>query len=320
TCSNPLYARMNNVNRLINLRLSVGSHQTMQTLADGILDRTERDFDRVLVVGNPEVSDRHVRAWKLAGVDAERIPISKKVPKSLDRRTCVDVCVSNIAQKTRLIEGLTRSGIRVLSVGPISNKYEITKRVLESGVSILDPMEHHPLLTKVVNLIAAGKIGSARILRLEALRHDRGLSDFSLFEGLVNGFTAANLLLKNANVKKVFANKIKTGYSIFYATLLTFDNGSTCQLVSGSSAKQGMLEFSINGPAGMIAFNESGVVDSPSGLELSDTMYSITSVEVLCRTFLDFARNGVSNSQDLTKYKVVNAIVESARQKKQISL
>jgi hypothetical protein len=292
----------------------------MQNLSDGVLDRDERDFDRVLVVGNPEASDLHIRAWKLAGVDAERIPIPKKVPWKLDRRTGIDVCISNFAQKTRLIEGLTRSGIRVLSIGPISNRYEITKRILESGVPILDPMSHHPLLTKVVNLIAEGKVGPARILRLEAMSHYRGLSDFSLFEGLVNGFTAANLLLNNANVKKVFANKIRTGYSIFYATLLTFDNGSTCQLLSGSSAKQGKLEFSINGPAGMIAFNESSVMDSPSGIEFSDTMNSITSVEVLYRTFLDYVRNDVSNSQALTKYKVVNAIVESARQKKQISL
>jgi hypothetical protein len=293
--------------------------RSMRTLSNEAEVNNERHFDRVLVVGDSYLSSRHVRAWKLAGVVAERVSSPKEDLVNLNPRTCLDVCVSNFEEKVHLIESSIRSGNRVITTEPVSNKYETTKRILKRGAFILDPMSHHPLLTKAVNLITERKIGPPRILRIGAMSYDKKLSGFSLLGGLVHGVSAANLLLNKAIAKKVFATKIKTDYSNMYAALLNFDNGSTCQLLAGNSAMQGGLEFSINGPAGMIAFNEAKTLDSPSGTEQSNGMDAITSIEVLYRMFLDFM-NHIPDSRSLTKYQIVNAIVDSARQKKQISL
>ena len=292
---------------------------SMRTLSSGAEDNNERDFDRVLVVGDSYISSQHARAWKLAGVEAERVSSAKEALGNLNPRTCLDVCVSNFAEKVHLIESSIKSGNRVITTDPVSSKYETTKRILKRGAFILDPTSHHPLLTKAVNLITGGKIGPPRILRIGSMSYDKNLSSFSLLGGLVLGVSAANLLLNNAIAKRVFATKIKTDYSSIYVTLLNFDNGSTCQLLAGNSAMQGGLEFSINGPGGMIAFNEGKTLDSPSGTELSNGMNAFTSIEVLHRMFLDFM-NHIPDPRSLTKYQIVDAIVDSARQKKQISI
>ena len=120
--------------------------------------------------------------------------------------------------------------------------------------------------------------------------------------------------------RKCTAKKVKTGYSNFYVSLLSFDSGATCRLVAGATAKEGKLEFSINGPEGMIAFNESKTLETPSGVEFSNAMNSVTSVEVLFRMFSDFIDGKRQGSPDAKKYDVVNAIEDSARGKGPISL
>jgi hypothetical protein len=281
----------------------------METQPGKVLDQEK--FDRVVVVGDPQLCSQHVRAWKLAGVNSS---ISRKASVSgLGPTTCLDVCSSNFPERVRLIERAIHSGIKVVTT-------ETTTRLLESGVTILDPSRHHPLVTSALNLLAEGNIGSPRVLKLEAFTRDNRLSPFSLYEGLTHGVSAVQLLLKGAAAKKVYAKKVKTEYSTFYVALLIFDGGATCQLVAGNSAKEGKLEFSINGPGGMIAFNESKTLETPSGVKLTDAMSSITSVEVLFLTFSDFLHHNVSESPDLKKYDVVKAIEDSSKRNQEISL
>jgi predicted dehydrogenase len=253
----------------------------MQTRPSEVWDNEELDSDRVIVVGDPRLSSQHIRAWKLAGADAQRASTDKKALADLkgSQRAYLDVCVSNFPERVQLTETAMRSQMRVIVTEPLSNKYETIKRILNnsrSKVSILDPMKHHPLITKTKDLISEGKIGAPRILRLEAMIYDKSLADFSFFEGLVHGVSAVDSLLKDTIVRHVFAKKVKTDYSNFYVALLSFENGSTCQLVAGNSSREGKLEFSINGSTGMIAFNESKTLESPSEVKLSDTLKSIT--------------------------------------------
>ena len=164
----------------------------------------DHGFDRVVVVGDPEVSSRHVRAWKLADVDAKKLSPSKLSPRDFARITCLDVCHSNFLEKMRLIEKATRSRIKVVTPEPLSDKRDAMQRISGNGVTILDPMRHHPLVTKAVKLLSEGKIGAPRVLRLEVLTRDNKLSNFSLYEGLVQGVSAAHLLLPGAVAKKVY--------------------------------------------------------------------------------------------------------------------
>jgi hypothetical protein len=289
----------------------------MQTPPSRVLDH---DFDRVVVVGDPQICSRHLRAWKLAGVDAKRVSSKMSIQDLKSGITCVDVCSSDFPKKNRLIEKAIRSRIKVVTSEPLSDKREAMQRISGKGLTILEPMRHHPLVTKAMKLVSEGKIGSPRVLRLEVVSHDKNLSNFSLYEGLVHGVSAAHLLLKDAIAKKVYSKRVKTDYSTFYVSLLSFDNGATCQLVAGNTAEEGKLEFSINGPNGMIAFNESKTLETPSGLELSDAMSSTTSVEVLFRMFSDLIEHNVRDSTDWKKYDVVKAIEDSARYNKPISL
>ncbi|MDA4130406.1 MAG: hypothetical protein OK457_06510 [Thaumarchaeota archaeon] len=288
----------------------------METQPGRVLDHEK--FDGVVVVGDPQLCSQHVRAWKLAGVNAST---SRKASVSgLGPTTCLDVCSSNFPERIRLIDKAIRSQIKVVTTEPVSDKNETTTRLLENGVTILDPMTHHPLVTTALNLLAEGNIGSPRVLKLEAFTRDNRLSPFSLYEGLTHGVSAVQLLLKGAAAKKVYAKKVKTEYSTFYVAILSFNNGATCQLVAGNSAKEGKLEFSINGPGGMIAFNESKTLETPSGMKLTDAMSSITSVEVLFRMFSDFLNHNISESPDLKKYEVVKAIEDSSRRNQEIPL
>ena len=278
----------------------------------------------MLVVGKPGLADRHVRAWKLAGVEAEKIAISQDAvrsqkAKNKDRRICLDVCVSNFAEKARLIKNAQRSEISVVTTEPVYRDYGPAPES-SAGVSVLDSMRYHPLLSKVVALISSGRVGPARILRLEALSNDKDLSDFSYYEALVNGVSAAHILLQDPVVKNVFARKVKTEYSSLCVALLSFNGGAICQLQAGNSKNRGLLEFSINGPGGMIAFNENESLVSGSELDFSDSMKATTSVEVLRRMFADFlSRKHFSETRNQKKYQVVKAIEDSARQQKSIS-
>src|SRR6202030_1813521 len=92
-----------------------------------------RDFDRVVVVGDPEVSSRHERAWKLAGVDAKKVSSSKMSPRDFARITCLDVCSTNFPEKMRLIEKAARSSIKVVTPEPLSDKQDAMQRISGNG-------------------------------------------------------------------------------------------------------------------------------------------------------------------------------------------
>ncbi len=297
-------------------------------IREDVSERKGLEFSRVLVVGNPIQSRRHVRAWKLVGAAAKSVP-PEKVPLGLHDGVCLDICSTSFPEREHLIDQSLRLGSTTIVSGAVSNKYETAQRIMKeltaktgnARLSVLDPMKYHPLISKAVNLISNGRIGSPRILRLETLGHENvGLSDFSLFQGLLNGISCAEILLGRPKVEKVFAKKIETNYSNFYVALLTFENGSSCQLIAGHSAKEGKLEFSINGTDGMISFNESKTLELPRNVEYSDTMISASSLEVLSRMFSDFLNGDSAGSVDLSTYRLAEAIEDSSKEEKPVSI
>jgi len=277
---------------------------------------TGSDFGRVLVVGDPGLCNHHIRAWKLAGVDARRISsFGKAIASNKNEKIYIDVCITNFTDRSAFIEDAIRSKSSIIIVEPVSDKCDTAKihhkKHIRSSVSVLDPMKHHPLISRALQLISEGKIGPPRILKLEAKIYDRSLSDFSLFQGLLNGVSAARLLFRGTLVEKVFAKKLATEYSNFYVALLNFEKHSTCQLIVGDSKVEDKIDFSTTGPNGMISFDSSS--------ESSD-LPSNNSVEVMSKTFSDFLHQRDLGSIDLEKYRIAEAIQNSAQLKKQISL
>ena len=61
-------------------------------IREDVSERKGLEFSRVLVVGNPIQSRRHVRAWKLVGAAAKSVP-PEKVPLGLHDGVCLDICI-----------------------------------------------------------------------------------------------------------------------------------------------------------------------------------------------------------------------------------
>jgi hypothetical protein len=280
-------------------------------------------LDHVIVVGNPDQTKNHVRAWRLAGVNARNVSPEKALDGSPEG-VCFDISSSSFSEKARLIARITQSGGTFFLSGALSDNYDKAEKLLTSEKGkgyFFDEMRYHPLIYMAQDLISEGRIGTPRILKLENLDSTNSkLDNFSLFQGLLNGVSCAETLLGSSSVSKVFSRFVTTKYSRFYVSLISFANGSSCQLIAGNSATQSKLEFSINGTGGMIAFNESKTLELPKNLEYSNAMSSTTDVEVLTRLFTDFLKGSRSGLADLSTYKLAHAIQMSAKERKPVSV
>jgi predicted dehydrogenase len=274
----------------------------------------------ITVVGGADQCNLHVRAWKLAGATAKRADPKRAFDK-LQEGDCVDICCTSFPERERLLDRCLNLGATAIVTGAISNQYDkvqgifrMTKKKSEKPrLVILDPMKYHPLISKTTDLISSGRVGAPRVLKIEILNYEHSkLSDFSLFQGLLNGVSCAEILLGTTEVNVVFAKKVNTNYSIFYVSLISFKNGTSCQLVAGDSTKQGKLEFSINGTGGMISFNESKTLELPKEVEYSAAISSSPSLEVLTRLFSDLLHGGTEKSANLSTYNLAQKIIDSS--------
>src|SRR5579872_4555984 len=196
----------------------------------------EANYDGVIVVGSSREAGDRVRAWRLAGVDAKKVT-PEKMPWAATEGVLFDIC--SFSGRERLVAKVLRSGGEIFLSGALSDSYEKAEKLLQDLTAkgyAFDHMKYHPLISKARDLISDGRIGTPRILKLECLEStDSGLDNFSLFQGLLNGVSCAETLLDSSNATKVFARLVKTGYSRFYVALLSFDTGSTCQLIAGNT-------------------------------------------------------------------------------------
>jgi predicted dehydrogenase len=289
------------------------------------VDQVGVSFDRVAVIGEPELCYQHIRAWKLSGIGAKKVSPREAVSSS-NKEIRLDICVSDFSEREILIENLIRSGSSVIVTGPISDRYEVAQRILnksniENGKLItIDLMKNHPLVARTRSLITEGQIGKPRILKLEILTYDKQLSEFSNFSGLFNGISMMDLFFSHSKPAKIFAKVVKTEYSCFYVAVVTLQNGASCQLIAGASSKSGKTEFSINGEGGMISFNESKTLETPLGVNYSDAMIALSSLDSLAKSFTEFVQNGAGYQLDsLERYRVAEVIQESAKKGKPIT-
>ena len=186
----------------------------------------------------------------------------------------------------------------------------------DNEINLLNPMKHNPLVKTAHELISSGSIGTPRILTAETKYFDKDLSDYALFHGLYHGISVLEMLFGSTRINKVFSKKVTTNDSIFYVSLLNLDDESVCHLVSGTSSVQSKLEFSLNGTGGLVTFNESDTLISPSQ---SKDARRIKEAELLFHTFSGFLKNG-ADGQLLESYKVASAIEKSAIQNRPIFL
>jgi hypothetical protein len=277
---------------------------------------------RVLVIGDSGMCSQHVTSWKLSGVEAEKIS-RKKLASLSGEGNVLDVCASDFSERVQLIESAIRSELPVVIIGPISDHVDTVRRLIkkkaENKPIILNPIKSHPLVTKTIDLISQGRIGKPVILKLEVLNFDRKLSEYAVYSGLLNSISIMKVFFLHSKPLRIFSKLVTTDYSKFYVALIALSNGQTCELVAGASSESGKLEFSLNGRGGMISFLESKTLEYDSKAYHSDTMATVSSIDVLSKVFGDYIRTGRGDEgETLDEYLIAKSVIHSARKTRPI--
>src|SRR5258708_33168261 len=91
---------------------------------------TGKALPRVLVVGNPDQGNSHIRAWNLSGIRAE-MNHKREWENSIGYQF-VDICETEIRMRENLIRKAVKSKMKTTLTGPVSNNYEFSSKILGS--------------------------------------------------------------------------------------------------------------------------------------------------------------------------------------------
>jgi len=275
-------------------------------------------LEQIVITGTPEIMDQHFRAWHLSGVDA--IKTRAKITSVLMNKGTLDVCEKNFGRRRKLFNSALKAGVSVITEEPILRTFESSKKMLERfenenlRIYIIDPLEQHPLVSLTRKLITEGRIGTPRILRLNLFTRDPELTEFSLIQSVGYCLRMCELLFAPNKITEIYASKIRTNLSKFFAIAVVLENQLICHAIAGNSSIENVFEFAVNGTGGMLSTNEGKTLELPSNVEFPDNLKSTMSVEVLCAAFAALSRNQTTKKQSsVLAQELTKAVIESSK-------